>query len=195
VNAPEPTFGPVQMLVLEFDRTKFDGEIMPELARLKDAGIIRLIDLLFVRKPVGGDLEVVQTSDLSEDEATDFGALVGALIGLGSGDEELSYRTAVAGAEELEDGHFFGDSEVWYLADAIPEVGLSATVMFPTARSCRGLAPGTVPSLNEAIGEKIVDVKPEIARTRQWYVPPGNAKPLGCNDVKFEPGKFVFVNV
>jgi len=127
VNAPEPTFGPVQMLVLEFDRTKFDGEIMPELARLKDAGIIRLIDLLFVRKPVGGDLEVVQTSDLSEDEATDFGALVGALIGLGSGDEELSYRAAVAGAEELEDGHFFGDSEVWYLADAIPE-GSSAAV-------------------------------------------------------------------
>jgi len=115
------------MLVLEFDRTKFDGEIMPELARLKDAGIIRLIDLLFVRKPVGGDLEVVQTSDLSEDEATDFGALVGALIGLGSGDEELSYRAAVAGAEELEDGHFFGDSEVWYLADAIPE-GSSAAV-------------------------------------------------------------------
>jgi len=115
------------MLVLEFDRTKFDGEIMPELARLKDAGIIRLIDLLFIRKPVGGDLEVVQTSDLSEDEATDFGALVGALIGLGSGDEELSYRTAVAGAEELEDGHFFGDSEVLYLADAIPE-GSSAVV-------------------------------------------------------------------
>ena len=123
----EPTFGPVQMLVLEFDRTRFDGEVLPELERLKEAGIIRLIDLLFVRKPVGGDLEVVQTSDLTEDEATEFGALVGALVGLGSGDEELSYRTALAGAEELQDGHFFGDSEVWYLADAIPE-GSSAAV-------------------------------------------------------------------
>ena len=127
MSEPEPTFGPVQMLVLEFDRTRFDGEVMPELARLKEAGIIRLIDLLFVRKPVGGELEVVQTSDLSEDEATEFGALVGALVGLGGGDEELSYRTALAGAEELEDGHFFGDSEVWYLADAIPE-GSSAAV-------------------------------------------------------------------
>jgi uncharacterized membrane protein len=115
------------MLVLEFDRTQFSGEVLPELERLKEAGIIRLLDLLFVRKPVGGDLEVVQQSDLSGEEAVEFGALVGALIGLGTGDEELSYRAALAGAEELEDGHFFGDSEVWYLADAIPE-GSSAAV-------------------------------------------------------------------
>jgi len=123
----ESTFGPVQMLVVEFDRTKFEGDIIPELERLKEAGIVRLIDLLFVRKPVGGDLEVVQRSDLSEDEATNLGALAGALIGLGTGDEEVAYQTAVAGAEELEDGHFFGNAEVWYLADAIPE-GSSAAV-------------------------------------------------------------------
>ena len=125
----EANFGPVQMLVLEFDRTQFSGEVMPELERLKEAGIIRLVDLLFVRKPVDGDLEVVQQSDLSGDEAVEFGALVGALIGLGTGDEELSYRAALAGAEELEDGHFFGDSEVWYLADAIPEGGSAAVAL------------------------------------------------------------------
>ena len=117
------------MLVVEFDRTKFEGEIMPELQRLKDAGIVRLLDLLFVRKPVGGEVEVVQRSDLSEDEAIEFGALVGALVGLGTGDEEVSYRAAVAGAEELEDGHFFGDAEVWYLADAIPEGGSAAIAL------------------------------------------------------------------
>ena len=127
MSEAESTFGPVQMLVVEFDRTKFEGDIVPELERLKEAGIVRLIDLLFVRKPVGGELEVVQRSDLSEDEATNLGALAGALVGLGTGDEEVAYQTAVAGAEELEDGHFFGDAEVWYLADAIPE-GSSAAV-------------------------------------------------------------------
>jgi uncharacterized membrane protein len=117
------------MLVLEFDRTQFSGEVLPELERLKEAGIIRLIDLLFVRKPANGDLEIVQQSDLSGDEAIEFGALVGALIGLGSGDEEMAYRTALAGAEEFEDGHFFGDSEVWYLADAIPDGGSAAVAL------------------------------------------------------------------
>lgn len=120
-------FGPVQMLVLEFDRTRFEGDILPELERLKEAGIIRLIDLLFVRKPEGGELEVVQRSDLTADEATTFGAIVGALVGLGTGSEEEALSASAAGAEELADGHFFGEAEVWYLADAIPE-GKSAAI-------------------------------------------------------------------
>jgi uncharacterized membrane protein len=122
-----PKLGPIQMLVLEFDRTSFEGEILPELDRLKEAGIVRLVDLLFVRKPLGGELEVVQTSDLTADEATTFGAIVGALIGLGAGSEEDILRGAAAGAEELEDGHLLGEGDVWYLADAIPE-GKSAAI-------------------------------------------------------------------
>jgi hypothetical protein len=123
----QTTFGPVQMLVLEFDRTRFEGEILPELERLREEGIVRLVDLLFVRRPVGGEVEVVQTSDLSPDEAQRFGAVVGALVGIGTGSEEERLRSAAAGAEELADGHFFGAGEVWYLADAIPE-GKSAAI-------------------------------------------------------------------
>jgi len=127
MSAETPPFGPVQMLVLGFDRTKFDGAVMPELARLKEAGIVRLIDLLFVSKNEDGEIEVVHQSDLSADEATEFGALVGALVGLGTGDEEVALQAATAGAAEGEDGHFLGDTEVWYLADSIPE-GTSAAV-------------------------------------------------------------------
>jgi uncharacterized membrane protein len=127
MSTPTTNLGPVQMLVLSFDRANFDGTIAPELERLKEAGIIRLVDLLFVRKPEGGELEVVQTSDLSHDEAVDFGAMVGALVGLGSGDEDEMLAAAVVGADALEDGHLFGDQEVWYVADAIPE-GTSAAI-------------------------------------------------------------------
>ena len=123
------TFGPVQMLVVEFDRTRFEGEIMPELERLKEEGMIRVIDLLFVSKPEGGELEVVQRSDLSKDEAMDFGAIVGALVGIGSGSEEETLRAAEAGAQEMEDGHLLGDSEVWYLSDVIPEGSSAAVVL------------------------------------------------------------------
>jgi uncharacterized membrane protein len=127
MSAETPSFGPVQMLVLGFDRTKFDGQVMPELARLKEAGIVRLIDLLFVSKDENGELTVVQQSDLSADEASEFGALVGALVGLGTGDEDVALAAAEAGAAEGEDGHFIGDNEAWYLGDAIPE-GTSAAV-------------------------------------------------------------------
>ena len=123
------SFGPIQMLVLEFDRTQFDGTILPELKRLTDAGTIRVVDLLIVQKPVGGEIEVVQQSDLSLEEGMEFGALIGALVGLGTGSEEETIRAAEAGAQEMEDGHLFGDAEVWYLSDAIPEGSTAAIVL------------------------------------------------------------------
>jgi uncharacterized membrane protein len=118
-------FGPVQLLVLGFDRVRFDGEIMPEIERLKDEGIIRLIDLIFVTNN-RGVIDTIQTSDLSTEEAEGFGAIVGALIGAGMGDENIE-AGMVAGAAEGADGHMLDDADVWFLADAIPE-GTSAAV-------------------------------------------------------------------
>jgi len=112
------------MLVLEFDRNRFDGEIMPEFDRLKEAGIVRLIDLLFVTKR-DGEVESARASDLSQEEAEDFGAIVGALIGVGAGKD--MEESMAAGAEALEDGHMIGEEDVWYLGDALPE-GTSAAV-------------------------------------------------------------------
>lgn len=121
------TLGPVQMLVVGFGDAEFTGEIRQELARLKDADVVRLIDLLAVRKNADGEVEVVQQSDLSQQEAEEFGAIVGALVGFGAGGEEEMERAAVAGAAELEDGHVFDDQTVWYLSDAVPE-GTTAAI-------------------------------------------------------------------
>ncbi len=121
------TMGPVQMLVVGFEENRFTGEILPELKRLRENDVIRLIDLLFVRKDEHGNVDVVQASDLSQDEAMEFGALVGALVGIGAGGEEEMKIAAVRGAEELADGHVFDEEEVWYVADAIPD-GSSAAI-------------------------------------------------------------------
>jgi uncharacterized membrane protein len=112
--------GPVQMLVVGFDEPKFKGEVLEELKRLKEEDIIRLIDLAVVRKDDEGNIETLHTSDLSEDEAMEFGAYVGALIGLGAAGEEGAEAGALAGAEALADQQVFDDDQVWYVADAIP---------------------------------------------------------------------------
>jgi uncharacterized membrane protein len=119
--------GPVQMLVVGFDRDHFKGEILPELKRLGDEGIIRLLDLMVVAKHENGEIESKQVSDLTTEEAEEFGAIIGALVGFGAGGEETAYEAAVAGAAEGADGHVFDESEVWYLGDAIPE-GTTAAV-------------------------------------------------------------------
>ena len=121
------TLGPVQMLVVGFEGDNFKGEIREELERLREHDIIRLIDLLLVKKNDDGELEVLQQSDLDQDEAEEFGAIVGALVGFGAGGEEEAERSAIAGANELEDGHVFDDEAVWYLGDAIPD-GTAAAV-------------------------------------------------------------------
>jgi uncharacterized membrane protein len=112
--------GPVQMLVVGFEGPQFKGEILEELERLKDEDIIRLIDLLVVKKDDEGKVETLHTSDLSQDEAMEFGAVAGALIGLGAAGEEGAEAGELAGAEALEDRHAFDDEQVWFAADAIP---------------------------------------------------------------------------
>jgi uncharacterized membrane protein len=121
------TLGPVQMLVVGFDGDHFTGEIREELKRLKDNDIVRVIDLMLVKKNEDGEIEAMQHSDLDQEEAEEFGAIIGALVGFGAGGEEEAERGAIAGAAELEDGHVFDDEEVWYLGDAIPQ-GTAAAV-------------------------------------------------------------------
>jgi uncharacterized membrane protein len=87
---------------------------------LKDEDIIRLIDLVVVKKDDEGNIETLHTSDLSQDEAMEFGAVAGALIGLGADGEEGAEAGALAGAEAMADRQLFDDDQVWYAADAIP---------------------------------------------------------------------------
>jgi uncharacterized membrane protein len=121
-------YGPMQMLVIGSDQERFTGEILPELRRLADDGLVRLVDLLVVTKR-NGELEAMQESDLQPDEALELGVLIGALIGFGVDGEEGATRGAIVGASELEDGHVFDTDDVWYLGDVIAENGWAAVAL------------------------------------------------------------------
>ena len=117
------TIGPVQLLVVGLADDEPEGEILAELDRLRAHDLVRLIDLLLVRKSADGTLETLFPSDLSPEEAEAFGASVGALIGLGEDGAELG---APEEATAREDGHVL-DDEVWFVDDAIPN-GTAAVV-------------------------------------------------------------------
>ncbi|MFL5928349.1 MAG: DUF6325 family protein [Gaiellaceae bacterium] len=116
------TVGPVQLLVLGMEGTEPQPELRAELDRLRNSDTVRLIDLLVVRKDGDGKTTFEQRSDLTADEATEVGALAGALLGLGlgEGDEDAALALAGAGAEAGSDGHLIDEDTVWYLEDAIP---------------------------------------------------------------------------
>jgi uncharacterized membrane protein len=123
------TLGPVQMLVVGFDDPKFTGEIAQELAKLRDSDVIRLIDVLAVWKDANGEVEAIQASDLSVEEAEEFGATVGALIGVGLAGEEGAELGAAAGVAAGEDGHVIGDDEMFDIADSIPNGSAAAIAL------------------------------------------------------------------
>ena len=120
-------FGPVQIMVVGFEDPNFRWEVLSELRRLKEADIVRVVDLVVVAKDTAGEIAAVEMSDLSDEERAEFGALAGALIGLGmEGDEEGLEAGALAGAEAAEGG-ILGDEAVWSIADVIP-MGTTAAV-------------------------------------------------------------------
>lgn len=120
-------FGPVQIMVVGFEDPNFTGEILSELQRLKDADLVRVVDLVVVAKDSSGEIASVELSDLTDEERAEFGAIAGALIGFGmEGDEEGLEAGALAGAEAAEEG-ILGEEAVWSIADVIP-MGTTAAV-------------------------------------------------------------------
>lgn len=70
--APESTdldeLGPVDWIVVEFPGTSFRHEIASELAGLAERRLVRILDLLMIRKDEEGVLDVLEMSDLDEGE-------------------------------------------------------------------------------------------------------------------------------
>ena len=60
--------GPVDWLVVEFPGSRFKGEIAPALDELVEAGTIRVLDLLLIKKGEDGSLDFYELSDLEESE-------------------------------------------------------------------------------------------------------------------------------
>ena len=61
------TYGPVDLLVLEFHTDQLKGEIVPELLELVRNKIVRLIDLVVIRKYEDGHHEALEMQQLAPD--------------------------------------------------------------------------------------------------------------------------------
>ena len=106
--------GPVQVLVVGFDQPSFSGEVLAEFARLREAGIVRLVDLLLVSRGQDGTLE---TLTAPAELGSELGGLAAALLGRPADgvDEAAADQPDPAGA--------------WSLADAVPPGSAAAVAL------------------------------------------------------------------
>jgi hypothetical protein len=80
VNTELEDMGPVDYLVLEFPGNRMTGEGFPLLVDLVDRGIIRVLDLVFVRKEADGTVAGLELQDIGE--GVDLTVFEGASSGL-----------------------------------------------------------------------------------------------------------------
>jgi hypothetical protein len=102
--------GPVQVLVVGLDEPSFTGEVVAELTRLREAGIVRLVDLLLVTHTEDG----LVTLPPSQHADPGLGRVAAALLGTNDGEDSVAVG---------------GDGVGWSLADAVPEGGSAAVAL------------------------------------------------------------------
>jgi Family of unknown function (DUF6325) len=117
--------GPVQVLVVGFDRPTFSGEVLAEFTRLREAGIVRLVDLLLVSRSEDGALERLAAPS---QVGADLGELAALL--LGEPPSEASGEPAVAGPDQVRPtANATVNGGAWSLADAVPPGSVAAVAL------------------------------------------------------------------
>jgi hypothetical protein len=99
MSADVDDLGPIDYLVVEFPGARLRGEAMPLLVDLVDRGIVRVLDLVFIRKEPDGSVVVLEISDLYGDGELDVEVLRGASSGvLGRDDLEQAAAAVEPGS-------------------------------------------------------------------------------------------------
>lgn len=79
---PIEEMGPIDYLVVEFPGSRMTGEGFPLLVDLVDRGLIRILDLVFIRKDQDGSVVALEIADLDADGELDLAVFEGASSGL-----------------------------------------------------------------------------------------------------------------
>jgi hypothetical protein len=98
MTSPIDELGPVDYLVVEFPGSNFNGEILPELADLVDRGVVRVLDLVLIKKQEDGSFEGFEFDDIESGSLGELRELERELADL------LSEDDIVAVAEALDPG-------------------------------------------------------------------------------------------
>jgi uncharacterized membrane protein len=74
--------GPIEFVAIEFPGNQFKGEIIPALRDIINKGLVRIIDLVFIRKDANGSVQVKELKDLDPGLAGNFDPMLSDIMGL-----------------------------------------------------------------------------------------------------------------
>jgi len=74
--------GPIDYIVVEFPGSRFTGEAFEQLIDLVDRGLVRILDLVLVKKELDGSMSGMAVADFDGDGELDLAVFEGASSGL-----------------------------------------------------------------------------------------------------------------
>ena len=87
--------GPVDWIVVEFPGSRFNGEIVPALVDLVQRDLVRVLDLLVLKKDDDGTLEAFELSNLDDKEVGELRSYESELAMLLSEEDVTSLAAAI----------------------------------------------------------------------------------------------------
>jgi Family of unknown function (DUF6325) len=87
--------GPVDWIVVEFPGSKFNGAIAPTLVDLVERDIIRVLDLVMIKKDDDGSVEAFELSDIEEGEVGELLRVENQIAEVLSGDDVANVASAL----------------------------------------------------------------------------------------------------
>ena len=87
--------GPVDWIVVEFPGSRFNGQIAPALLDLVERDLVRVLDLLVLKKDDDGSLEAFELSDLDQGEIGELRTYESELAMLLSEEDVTSLAAAI----------------------------------------------------------------------------------------------------
>jgi uncharacterized membrane protein len=76
------TLGALEYTVIGFEGNRFNGEIAKDLAEVIDAGIIALVDLVFITKDIDGNAKSLELDNKDDPRFAGFAGMFEGLTGL-----------------------------------------------------------------------------------------------------------------
>src|SRR4051794_38403450 len=121
------TYGPMQLIAIDFGHMSLPFNVVNQLQRLRDEGIVRLVDAAVIAKDEHGDSNAIKVTDLHAEDSVLPGTIASALFGFGASRDGALGSGAEFGMLLAEDGLFgLSSDDIDEIADRIPR-GTSAT--------------------------------------------------------------------
>jgi len=124
------SLGPIQILIIGFEDDDFACEILPKLRTLDKDGFIKIVDILFAKKDIKGNIFALREDELTAEEAMRFGSIAGTLVGLGMPEDEEGGEVTRRENFELAENDFGSNlKEIAGIVEKIPKDSSFAVVL------------------------------------------------------------------